>query len=146
MQANRKLIEFKAHRQRIRSLHFTTDGRVLSAGDDQRVTITDPNNPDNMQTIPRQSSKLYATALLHDDLLATGGSDNRIHIWRLSDLQEVGMLNGHTGTVSCLDYSGTQFVSGSYDTHVRLWRTEQNTSAPEQRHTELGDGWNRSFK
>jgi WD40 repeat protein len=79
-------------------------------------------------------------------LVATGGSDNRIHVWNLSTLQEIGTLNGHTGTVSCLDYSKSRLVSGSYDTHVRLWSTEQNTSVPEQRHTQNRDGWNRSFK
>ena len=95
-----------------------------------------------MRSFPRHASKLYATALLSDGLMATAGSDNRIHIWQLSNLQEAGTLNGHTGTVSCLDYSGGKLVSGSYDTHVRLWSTEQHTSVREQRHTQLLDGWN----
>jgi len=146
MQANRKLTQFKAHRQRIRSLEFTPDNLILSAGDDQIVKITDPNNVADERKLPRHASKLYATALMHDGLVATGGSDNKIHVWNLKTLQEVGTLQGHTGTVSCLDYSKSRLVSGSYDTHVRLWSTEQNTSAPEQRHTELRDGWNRSFK
>ncbi|MFT5302305.1 MAG: WD40 repeat protein [Mariniblastus sp.] len=146
MQSGRKHSEFKAHRQRIRSLDFTSDGKIVSASDDQFVKITDPANPTNIQSFRRHASKLYATALLGGDLIATGGSDNKIHIWQLKTKQELGTLSGHTGTVSCLDYSKSQLVSGSFDTHVRLWRTEQNTSAPDQRHTELGDGWNRSLK
>ena len=83
MQANRKLTQYKAHRQRIRTLEFTADNRILSAGDDQLVKICDPNNPADIRSLPRHASKLYATALMHDGLLATGGSDNRIHVWNL---------------------------------------------------------------
>lgn len=141
----RQIAQFKAHRQRIRSIDFSNE-MILSAGDDQRVVITNPINSSDVKVFPRQASKLYATALLTDGLLATAGSDNLIHVWQLSDLQEVGLLKGHTGTVSCLDFSGNKLVSGSYDTHVRLWSTEQHTSAPEQRHTDLGEGWNRKLK
>lgn len=145
-QSGQQIAQFKAHRQRIRTLEFTSGGRILSAGDDQFVKITDPTNLRDMRSFPRHASKLYSTALLNDGLFATGGSDNQIHVWQLSDLQEVGSLKGHTGTVSCLDSSGGKLVSGSYDTHVRLWSTEQHTSAPGQRHTELRDGWNRKLK
>ncbi len=142
---NRQLVQFKAHRQRIRSLEFTSDGKILSAGDDQLVKLTDPLDPTGERSFPRHASKLYATALLNDGLVATAGSDNKIHIWQLSDLQEIGSLKGHTGTVSCLDFSGNKLVSGSYDTHVRLWNTERYTSAPGQRQTQLKDGWNRKL-
>lgn len=142
----KQISQFKAHRQRIRSIEFTTDGRVVSAGDDQKVVFTDPNNPRAATALPRVASKLYATALLDADMMATGGSDNKIRIWQVSTLQELGILKGHTGTVSCLDYSDGKLVSGSYDTHVRLWSAESHTSAPGQRHTQLRHGWNRKIK
>lgn len=142
----RKTAHFKAHRQRIRSLEFDSAGQIISAGDDQLVKITDPTNSANPSVLPRQASKLYAVKLLDGELLATAGSDNQIHIWQLSDLQELGSLKGHTGTVSCLDYSGGKLASGSYDTHVRLWSTEQHTSARMQRHTQMREGWNRKIK
>lgn len=138
--------QFKAHKKRIRSIDFTLDGKIVSASDDQTVRITDVETPQAPRTLPRHASKLYSTALLSDGMLATGGSDNQIHIWQLDQLQEIGPLKGHTGTVSCLDYSSGKLVSGSYDTHVRLWRTETQTSAPVQRQTQLidnasQDGW-----
>ena len=131
--------QFKAHKKRIRSIEFTPDRRIVSASDDQKVRVTDVDNPLAPRTLPRLASKLYSTVLLSDGLLATGGSDNQIHVWQLDQLQEIGPLKGHTGTVSCLDYSSGKLVSGSYDTHVRLWRTETHTSAPVQRHTQLID-------
>jgi len=133
-----QVAQFKAHKQRIRSIQFTAEGKIVSASEDQMIRITDPSNPQGGTTLPRHASKLYSTALLTSGLLATGGSDNQIHIWNLRGLKEVGPLKGHTGTVSCLDYSSGQLVSGSYDTEVRLWQTETHTSAPRQ--TKLQDG------
>ncbi len=134
-------VEITPHRNRIRSLEFTPDGRLISAGDDQRVFLIDPQNPDQLQAFPRQAAKLYATAILGNDLLATAGSDNRIHIWQLATRQEIGVLKGHTGTVSSLDYRQGKLVSGSFDTTARLWQTESYTSAPQQRQTQLQQGW-----
>jgi WD40 repeat protein len=55
--------------------------------------------------------------------LATGGSDNLIHIWDLETRQPISRLIGHTGTVATLacDGSGTVLVSGGYDTTLRIW-------------------------
>ncbi len=141
-----KVGEFNAHRKRIRSIEFAPDNMILSAGDDQVVRITDAVESQTSRSLPRHASKLYATALLDRNLIATAGSDNLIHIWQLSDLKKLGSLRGHTGTVTSLDYSGNQLVSGSYDTHVRIWSTEQHTSATPQRHTDLTNGWSQKLK
>ena len=125
-----QIAQQKIHRKRIRSLEFTSDGKVVSGSDDQTVAILDPDNPSFPTILPRLSSKLYAVQLLNAGLLATGGSDNRIHIWQWNDQKLVGTLGGHTGTVSCLDFSGGKLVSGSYDTHVRLWHAERLTQLP----------------
>jgi WD40 repeat protein len=138
--------EFKAHRKRIRSIEFTPEGKIVSAGDDQMVHLTDPYQTKNGQALPRLASKLYSTSLLGNNLLATGGSDNQIHVWQLDNLQEIGALKGHTGTVSCLDYANGKLVSGSYDTLVRVWTADGHVSAPGLRHTQLRSGWNRKIK
>lgn len=132
----------KAHRQRIRSIAFTPDGKIISASDDQRVCITNLANPQTPITLPRLASKLYSTELLADGLFATGGSNNKIQIWQLSTQKELGTLSGHTGTVSCLDYADRKLASGSFDTQVRLWSTESQTSILVDRQTKTTDGWN----
>ena len=135
--------ESKPHRQRIRSIEFTPQNEIVSAGDDQRIYLINPlQRPDQPRAFPRNASKLYATALLNDGLLATGGSDNQITVWQLANLRQAGTLKGHTGTVSCLDFADNKLVSGSYDTQVRLWHTETYTSSPNPRHTQLKNGWN----
>jgi len=146
MTTNQVASQFKAHKKRIRSIDFSPDGKIVSAGDDQIVKVTDPDNPSQAISFPRHSSKLYSTALLSDGLLATGGSDNLIHVWDLKSSEEIGRLKGHTGTVTCLDYSSGRLVSGAYDTHVRLWRTETHTSTPILPQAKLTNGWNPRIK
>ena len=140
----RQTAKFKAHRKRVRSLEFTPDNLLVSGGDDQIVTITDPNNTNAMRHLPRLSSKLYSVQLLEGGLIATGGSNNRIQISRLDNGRAVGSLEGHTGTVSCLAMKGDQLVSGSYDTQVRVWSPALQVNAPKKvrdRHTQLDQGW-----
>jgi WD40 repeat protein len=63
--------------------------------------------------------------------LATGGSDNRIHIWDLNSRVVIKTLVGHTGSVAALacDGTGATLVSGSYDTTVRVWNLRGPTEA-----------------
>ena len=124
-----KIADFKAHRRRIRSLRFTEDNTIVSAGDDQIVKFTNPLRPAESVALPRLSSKLYATELLPNNLVATSGSDNLIHVWDLTSRSEVGSLNGHTGTVSSMASNDRLLVSGSYDTTVRVWSIEGDSSA-----------------
>ena len=137
--------EFVAHRKRIRSIEFNEQGQVLSCAEDQTARVTDPRRPEEPVKIARQSAKLFDIKLIDEELFATGGADNLIHIWRLSDAELVGSLKGHTGTVSCLDANATHLVSGSYDTQVRVW-TLQTDAARGHRHTKKNQGWNQQLK
>lgn len=139
------LAELPLHRQRIRSLQFTPDLRIISASDDQFVRITSPFQTEDQQSLPRVSAKLFATALMDDDLLATAGSDNMIRIWEIGNQQMLGILRGHTGTVTTLNYSRKQLISGSYDTRIRIWTPERGTVLHE-RTTELNPDRNFGIK
>lgn len=119
----RQVSELELHRQRIRALDFTADNQLISCSDDQIVKITDVKTK-KIRALPRHSAKLFSMAILPNDLLATAGSDNLIHIWRIADGEEMGTLKGHTGTVSCLDFSANKLASGGFDTQVRLWTVE----------------------
>lgn len=119
----RQRSELNPHRQRIRAIEFTRDNQLISCSDDQAVKITDLQT-EQSRALPSHGSKLFSMAILENGLLATAGSDNQIHVWMISDSQEIGTLRGHTGTVSCLDFSGNKLASGSFDTQVRLWTIE----------------------
>ena len=114
--------EVKAHRRRIRSLQFTSNDQLVSVSDDGMVKVVDPNAGVVENSLPRQASKLFSAQLLPSDLLAVGGSDNQIRVWNLESGSEVGVLKGHTGTVSSLAFGHGVLVSGSFDTQVRIWQ------------------------
>lgn len=140
-----QIAQYRVHNKRIRSIEFTPTNEIVSAGDDQLVKITDPMNPQAGRALPRHASKLYATAILDEQLLATAGSDNLIHIWNMESMQLVGSMKGHTGTVTSLTYAQRTLISGSYDTFVRVWNIEQLGNF-EQRTTDRGNGWNPALK
>ena len=131
--SGKKISEVKAHRRRIHSLQFTPDGQLVSASDDQMVKVIDPHAGKVEIVLPRQPSKLFAVQLLPDDMIATGGSDNKIRIWKLDTQTKVGVLDGHTGTVTSLDAAPGILVSGSYDTQVRVWHTGVGFDQPIER-------------
>ena len=145
---------FKNHRQRVRSLRFTEDRKILSVADDQRICLTDPMAPGAATRLPRQSGKLFAAQLLGNEFFATSGSNNLITLWSLSDMSSMGVLEGHTGTVSCLTAADGVFVSGGFDTTFRIWKPELDTIVkstnpkPEiqYRQTRMPDGWRGTFK
>jgi len=114
--------EVKAHRRRIRSLEFSSIGQLVSASDDQMVKVIDPKVGVVDSSLPRLPAKLFSAKLLPGDLVATGGSDNKIRIWNLDAQSELGVLNGHTGTVASIDAAPGVLVSGGFDTQVRVWQ------------------------
>jgi WD40 repeat protein len=78
---------------------------------------------------PTESGRLDApgtttTAASPDgQLLASTGEDNIVHIWDLTNNQEVTALKGHTGAVTGLAFSpdGKRLATSSFDNSVRQW-------------------------
>jgi len=102
---------------------------LISTGDDQSVRVNKLSNPALSMVLPRHASKLFAVQTLAPSVIATSGSDNKIHIWNTLRGSEIGSLEKHTGTVSCLDMAQDVLVSGSFDTTVRIWTPDPNELA-----------------
>ena len=131
--------EVKAHRRRVRSLQFADDDQLVSVSDDRMIKVIDPKAGSVEAALPRQSSKLFSAQLLPGGLLAVGGSDNQIRVWNLESGHEVGILKGHTGTVSSLAFGHGVLVSGSFDTQVRVWQIKAAAVQPLERRA--GQEW-----
>ena len=128
--ASLKMIhEFPAHRRRVRSLEFSEAGNLISAGDDQIVRVNNLQDASASFTLPRHAAKLFTVKVISPSIIATAGSDNRIHIWNLDSLSEINLLSDHTGTVADLDFEQGMLVSGSFDATVRIWTPDANELA-----------------
>jgi len=118
--------------RRIRALSFSPDGRwVAAAGSSPMIRIFDATTGQVVMTLNTRPAKVYALVFVDDRRLATGGTDNCIHLWDLESRQVTSRLVGHTGTVGALacDGSGTVLVSGSYDTTLRIWNLDDRPPA-----------------
>lgn len=119
------LIDFTAHTQRIRDLAISSDGTYLATcGEDRKVVISTTTG-EQVFELPRQTAKVMTLVFCGPNQLATGGSDNLVHIWDLNTRQEIESLKGHTGTIAVLAYHNDVLLSSGYDTTVRVWNRQK---------------------
>lgn len=118
----------KIHRQRIRSLRFVNETTIVSCGDDRRINLLEVSRPEQVIEVMRMDGKVFDIAVLDATTIACCGSNNRINLINLTTREGIGFLDGHEGTVSCLDYAEGKLISGSYDTQARIWKTQNQTT------------------
>lgn len=122
LQSGQLASEIPLHRGRIQDLVFDTQtARVICVSDDGDATVLDSHTGHLIHRIPVTTSKLFAVAVIGDQLAATAGSDNEIRILNTERGEVVRTLPGHYGSVSALSAAGDWLFSGSYDTTLRRW-------------------------
>ncbi|CAD8125979.1 unnamed protein product [Paramecium sonneborni] len=91
----------------------------------------------------RQSVSCFAISFNQSGSLMISASNHNIKVWEFMQgrLKEITTLNGHTETISCLQFSkkSNSFVSGGYDNSIRCWKQinekEWQSSQSYQQHT-----------
>ena len=97
------------------------DGRLCTAGSDGLLKLWDVRQGACTGALGSATSgALYALAE-RDGLLVTGGYDQLVKVWDARMGRCLNELAGHSGSVRCLAFHGTQLLSGSTDGTVRLW-------------------------
>lgn len=79
------------------------------------------------------------------DVVASGGGDDRAHIWRAGDTGAAAVLGAHQDSVSCVGFShdGALLASGGMDGRVMVWNAqtgEAKVSSERKRHEERKEG------
>ncbi len=120
--------EIMAHRRRVRDMCFISDDSMLvSISDDRTMFVADLENAAESHRVPLGAILPFALVDCGNQQVAVGGTDNRISIWNLKEQSIRKVFQGHTGSITSLDYVtrpgglGGVVVSGSFDTSVRTW-------------------------
>jgi WD40 repeat protein/serine/threonine protein kinase/energy-coupling factor transporter ATP-binding protein EcfA2 len=115
----------RVHRDSVWSVAFhPSELKLVSGGSDASVLIWDIQPP------LRPAENAFVTggevlALdLNDTYIATAGSDGAIQVWNRTENTALFTLEGHTGAVTDLEYSGNILASSGVDSHVILWDME----------------------
>ncbi len=116
------------HRQRIQAVSFLNNDRIVTVSEDRTVVLTDLATGANGGVLATLPGKLYSLVAISPELVAVGGSHNRISLIDVSKKQAIGYLDNHRGTVSSLAHSEGRIVSGGFDAETRVWQTQAATT------------------
>lgn len=122
--------DLPAHHRRIRNLQFSNAGSALySVGDDKVLRVDDVVDPTKGFDLPVAQGKLLSLAVINDEIVAAGASNNKIYIWNTDTKELVGELQAHTGSVSALCSTTDSLISSGYDATIRVWTVGENVAA-----------------
>ncbi len=113
----------KPHRKRIRCIDCSPNGEfIATAGEDGQVCIVPLRSPDEAYVLGRTSARVLCGVFCGVHHFVTGGSDNSLRVWSLSEGREVENLQGHRGSISALACHQQVLVSAAYDATMDVWR------------------------
>lgn len=113
----------------VRGLAVTPDGAQILAGSGRMVQLWDAERGTLVRTLGEHQglfgNQVTSVAVAPDGAsAASGGQDDLVRIWRVSDAVPLQVFEGHTADVRALAYSpdGRLLASASDDRTLRLWQ------------------------
>ena len=109
------------YRDAIRALAFSSNGRLLAVGSDQKIRLLGSREYPPLKDTPRGTQALVFSS--DDTILATGMRDGSVELWNLATGDKLRTLNGHTAIVEVVVFSpdGKKLVSTGQDGTILLW-------------------------
>jgi len=100
----------------------TTDGRVVSASEDQTLKIWDLDTGQELASLVGHTDRVTA-CVVTDDRLISASDDRTLKIWDLESGRELATLEGHTDRINAcaVTADGRYVVSASDDRTLRVW-------------------------
>ncbi|CAK9106728.1 Vegetative incompatibility protein HET-E-1 [Durusdinium trenchii] len=114
----------KGHTDVVFSVAFSPDGRTIVSGSrDKSVIVWEAATGNLLQTLTGHDHWVAAVAFGPRGTIASASDDETVKIWDAATGNCLQTLTGHTDWVWAVDFSpdGLYIVSGSHDTHIRIW-------------------------
>ncbi len=116
----------------IRAMAWSRDDQLLALviqnGHTLHAEVWDTAGHRLLNPLGSSSSNVLSVAFGPDHLLAVGGQDHTVRLWRIHPggaAEELRVFRGHQGGVTCLAFNGdgTRLASGGEDHQVLIWDT-----------------------
>lgn len=113
------------YRDAINALAFSSNGRLLAVGSDQKIRLLGSREYPPLKDTPRGTQALAFSP--DDTILVTGSRPSGVELWNLATGEKLRTLDGHTATAEALVFSpdGKTLVSASQDGTILLWDWEE---------------------
>jgi WD40 repeat protein len=119
----RRTSVLRGHTNRVATIAFAPDGRVVTSSDDGTARIWQP--PQARPLVVLDTPGEMYTANFDDPGLrvVTGGTDRQVRIWDARTGTLLQALNGHRSYIQAavFDRSGTRVATASNDATARIW-------------------------
>ena len=111
--------------RRVRALTFSTDGKLLASGsEDKKVQIWDVNRYKKLATLKGHKGWVSSLAFSEDGkYLASGDTESNVHLWDVGKRRNVAIFEGHTNGILAMTFSpdGKTLATGGADGTIRFW-------------------------
>lgn len=111
--------------RRVRALTFSTDGKLLASGsEDKTVQIWSINRYKKLATLKGHKGWVSALTFSEDGkYLASGGTESNVHLWDVDKKRNVAVFEGHTNGILAMAFSsdGKTLATGGADGTIRFW-------------------------
>ncbi|NEP71779.1 MAG: TIR domain-containing protein [Okeania sp. SIO2G4] len=118
----------QGHKNSIRSLSFSPDGKILASGsDDKQIKLWNMETGAEIRTFSGHDRSVISVCFSADGkILASAGKDKKIKLWDVETGKEIDTFSGHTDWINSMNFSpdGKILVSGSKDNTIKLWNVE----------------------
>ncbi|MDM8568621.1 WD40 repeat domain-containing protein, partial [Thiotrichales bacterium HSG1] len=120
------------HKDDIRGLAFSSNGKLASASDDKTVRLWDIETKEELHVLTDNFMNGVNTVAFSPDnkFLASGSEDAIIRLWEANSGKPKQLLNGHKKSISGLKFStdGRYIISASDDSTLRVWDVNSGTT------------------
>jgi cytochrome c len=111
------------HESAVNAVVYLSDGRVATGGEDGKIAIWIPFNPQPARVFAGHTAPIVSLAVSPDGVtLASASWDHTVRLWPLAG-GEPRILQGHSQGVNGVAFArdGKTLVSVGYDSTVRIW-------------------------